>query len=75
MNQAKKGNNGSLGIKPHIGVDADSGLAHTVTTMLVNNHDITQTHTLALGEEEAIIDDSGYLGVEKSEDTPCIKAV
>lgn len=75
MHQTKKGNNWHFGMKAHIGVDADSGLVHTVTTTPANDHDITQAHALVHGKEEVIFGDSGYLGVEKREDTAAIKAV
>jgi IS5 family transposase len=74
MQQTKKGNNWHFGMKAHIGVDADSGLVHTVTTTPANEHDITQAHALVHGEEEVIFGDSGYLGADKREDTQDIKA-
>ncbi len=37
MHQAKKGNQWHFGMKAHIGVDADSGLVHTVTTTPVSD--------------------------------------
>ena len=36
MHQTKKGNQWHFGMKAHIGVDADSGLVHTVTTTPAN---------------------------------------
>jgi IS5 family transposase len=36
MHQTKKGNQWHFGMKAHIGVDADSGLVHTVTTTAAN---------------------------------------
>ena len=74
MKQTKKGNNWHFGMKAHIGVDADSGLVHTVTTTPANEHDITQAHALVHGEEDVIFGDSGYLGADKREDTQNIKA-
>ena len=65
MHQTKKGNNWHFGMKAHIGVDADSGLVHTVTTTAANEHDVTQAHALLHGEEEAVFGDSGYLGADK----------
>ena len=67
MHQTKKGNQWHHGMKAHIGVDADSGLVHTVTTTAANAHDITQAHELLHGEETDIFADSGYRGVEKRE--------
>jgi IS5 family transposase len=68
MHQTKKGNQWHFGMKVHIGVDADSGLVHTVTTTASNAHDITQTHALLHGEEEMVFADSGYRGVHKLEE-------
>jgi IS5 family transposase len=51
MYQTKKGNQWHFGMKAHIGVDADSGLVHTVTTTPANAHDVTQAHALLHGQE------------------------
>lgn len=42
MHQTKKGNEWKFGMKCHIGVDAGSGLVHTMTVTAANTHDITQ---------------------------------
>jgi IS5 family transposase len=55
-------------MKAHIGVDADSGLVHTVTTTSANAHDLTQAHALLNGQEEVVFADSGYRGVEKRQE-------
>ena len=68
MHQAKKGNQWHFGMKAHIGVDADSGLVHTVATTAANAHDITQAHALLHGEEDVVFADSGYRGVEKRDE-------
>ena len=68
MHQTKKGNQWHFGMKAHIGVDADSGLVHTVTTTPANAHDITQAAALLHGEEEIVFADSGYRGVEKRDE-------
>ena len=68
MHQTKKSNQWHFGMKAHIGVDAESGLVHTVTTTAANAHDITQAHALLHGEEEVVFADSGYRGVEKREE-------
>ena len=68
MHQTKKGNQWHFGMKAHIGVDADSGLVHTVTTTAANAHDITQAHALLHGEEEIVFADSGYRDVHKREE-------
>ena len=55
-------------MKAHIGVDAQSGLVHTVTGTPANVADIAQAHELLHGEEKAGYADAGYLGVEKREE-------
>jgi transposase, IS5 family len=68
MHQTKKGNQWHFGMKAHIGVDADSGLVHSVTTTAANAHDVTQAHALLHGQEEVVFADSGYRGVEKRQE-------
>ncbi|MBA4257209.1 MAG: IS5/IS1182 family transposase, partial [Polaromonas sp.] len=68
MHQTKKGNQWHHGMKGHAGVDADSGLVHSVTTTAANAHDVTQAGELLHGEETDVFADSGYRGVEKREE-------
>ena len=68
MRQTKKGNNYYFGMKAHIGVDAGSGLVHTLVTTAANCHDVTQAHALLHGEESVAYGDAGYQGVEKREE-------
>jgi IS5 family transposase len=42
MHQSKKGNDWHFGLKAHIGVDAASGLVHTVIGTAGNVSDVTQ---------------------------------
>lgn len=65
MHQSKKGNDWHFGMKAHIGVDAASGLVHTVVTTAGNVSDVTQAHALLHGDEVAALGDAGYQGVEK----------
>lgn len=65
MHQTRKGNQWYFGMKAHVGVDAQSGLVHTVQGTAANVSDISQTHALLHGEEEEAFADAGYLGVEK----------
>lgn len=62
MHQAKKGNQWHFGMKAHIGVDAESGLVHTVTTTAANESDVEQVADLLHGKEEHVYADSGYRG-------------
>lgn len=69
MHQAKKGNQWHFGMKAHIGVDAASGLVHTLVGTAANVADVSQTHALLHGEETDVLGDAGYLGVEKRAET------
>jgi len=52
-------------IPAHIGVDAESGLVHTVVGTSANVHDVTQAGALLHGEEEnafGVAGDQGFPG-------------
>ena len=68
MHQTKKGNQWHFGMKAHIGVDAESGLVHTVVGTAANVADVTQTAEVLHGEEKTVYLDAGYTGVEKREE-------
>ena len=68
MHQTKKGNEWHFGMKAHIGVDAKSGLTHTLVTTAANEHDLNQLKNLLHGDEEFISGDAGYQGAEKREE-------
>ena len=68
MHQSKKGNDWHFGLKAHIGVDAASGLVHSVIGTAGNVSDVTQAHALLHGDEVAAMGDAGYQGVEKREE-------
>jgi transposase, IS5 family len=68
MHQAKKGNQWHFGMKAHIGVDAESGLVHSVVSTAANVNDVTQAGELLHGEETNAFGDAGYRGVEKREE-------
>jgi transposase, IS5 family len=65
MHQAKKGSQWHFGMKAHIGVDADSGLVHTVLSTAANVNDVTQADQLLHGAELDAFGDAGYQGVVK----------
>jgi IS5 family transposase len=65
MHQTKKGHAWHFGMKAHIGVDAGSGLVHTVVGTAANVADVAQAHALLHGEEKAGFGDAGYQGVER----------
>lgn len=65
MHQTKKGNAWRFGMKCHVGVDAFSGLVHTITVTAANAHDITQAANLIREDDEFLYGDSAYLGMQK----------
>lgn len=74
MHQTKKGKQYYFGMKAHIGVDADSGLVHTVVGTAANVNDVTRAAALLHGEETDVFADAGYQGVAKREEAQGIKA-
>ncbi|MEM5300229.1 IS5 family transposase [Burkholderia sp. JPY481] len=65
MHQTKKGNQWYFGMKAHVGVDAESGLVHTVIGTAANVHDINAAEALLHGQEMDVYADAGYQGIEK----------
>ncbi|CAN6484254.1 unnamed protein product [Victoria cruziana] len=68
MKQSKKGNQWYFGMKAHIGVDADSGLVHTVRGTAGSVNDVTEANALLHGEETEAFGDAGYQGADKRAD-------
>ena len=68
MHQSKKGNQWYFGMKAHIGVDAESGLVHTVRTTTGNVNDVVEANALLHGEETDVFADAGYQGAHKRPD-------
>src|SRR3989338_649229 len=60
MSQTKKGNQWYFGMKGHIGVDADSGLVHSVETTTAKTADIKMLGKLLTGKERAVFGDKAY---------------
>ncbi len=63
MHQTRKGNQWFFGMKAHIGVDADSGLVHTVVATPANVHDLAVAGSVRHGDEAVVHGDSGHRGV------------
>ena len=74
MRQTRKGNQWYFGMKAHIGVDAQSGLTHSVTVTGANEHDLNQASQLLHGEERLIFADAGYRGAEKRDELKAVQA-
>ena len=65
MHQAKKGKQWHFGMKMHTGVDADSGLIHSVVCTAANESDVAHAHEVLHGQETTVGGDSGYTGLQK----------
>lgn len=74
MHQTKKGNLWHFGMKAHIGVDAESGLTHTLVTTPANIADVSVAHELLHGDEKLVFGDAGYQGVDKRDAQKKVKA-
>jgi IS5 family transposase len=68
MKQSKKGNQWYFGMKAHIGVDAESGLVHTVRGTAGSVNDVLEANALLHGEETEAFGDAGYQGAAKRPD-------
>jgi IS5 family transposase len=68
MKQSKKGQQWYFGMKAHIGVDAESGLVHTVRGTAGSVNDVVEANTLLHGEETDAFGDAGYQGAHKRPD-------
>jgi IS5 family transposase len=68
MHSSQKGNEWHFGMKAHIGVDADSGLVHTVRGTSGNVADVTEGNSLLHGQETDVFGDAGYQGADKRPD-------
>ena len=65
MHQTKKRNEWHFGMKAHTGVDAESGLVHSVHATAANESDVAHTHRVLHGQESMAFVDAGYTGVDK----------
>ncbi len=54
MHQTRKGNQWYFGMKAHIGVDARTGLTHSLATTVANEHDLNQASNLLHGDEQFV---------------------
>jgi len=61
MSQTKKGNQWYFGMKAHVGVDAKSGLVHTVKATTAKVHDARMTDDLIRTDDRVIFGDKGYV--------------
>ena len=68
MHSSKKGNQWYFGMKAHIGVDAESGLVHSVRGTSGHVSDIAEGNSLLHGQETLGFGDAGYQGIQKRPD-------
>lgn len=60
MHQTRKGKQWYFGMKLHIGVDSETGLAHSAVVTAANVHDKHPLPSLLHGDEERVYGDSAY---------------
>lgn len=65
MHQTKKGDQWYFGMKSHIGVDAGSGLVHSIENTAANISDVVVASKLIRDDDTVVYGDSGYIGIEK----------
>ena len=65
MHSAKKGNQWYFGAKMHAGVDAGSGLVHTIKVTAANVHDSEVAHELIREDDEVVYGDAAYCALPK----------
>lgn len=69
MSQSRKGNQWYFGMKAHIGVDAKSGLIHTVKTTTGKVHDAKLTDDLIREDDMIVFGDKGYFSDKRKRAT------
>ena len=58
----------------HAGVDAESGLIHSVVCTAANEADVAHAHELLHGQESQVHGDSGYTGLDKRDEVTTAQA-
>jgi len=65
MSSTKKGNAWYFGMKAHVGVDADSGIVHSLETTTGSVHDSQIWDGLLHGRERSVWADKGYVSASR----------
>ncbi|WP_292295112.1 IS5 family transposase [Marivita sp.] len=65
MSSTRKGNDWYFGMKAHVGVDAHSGVVHSLETSTGSVHDSRVWDELLHGEETSVWADRGYVSAER----------
>ena len=61
MSSTRKGNDWYFGMKAHVGVDADSGIVHSLESTTAKTHDSQLRDELLHGQETPVRADKGYV--------------
>jgi IS5 family transposase len=65
MSSTKKGNDWYFGMKAHVGVDAESGVVHSLDTTTAKVHDSHVWDDLLHGKETSVWADKGYVSAAR----------
>ena len=65
MSSTKKGNTWYFGMEAHVGVDAESGVTHSLEASTAKVHDSRVWDELLHGEETSVWADKGYVSAER----------
>ncbi|WP_238367812.1 IS5 family transposase [Mesobacterium pallidum] len=65
MSSTKKGNDWYFGMKAHVGVDAESGIVHSLETTTAKVHDSQVWDELLHGKETSVWADKGYVSAAR----------
>jgi IS5 family transposase len=68
MKSAKEGSRRHFGMKAYIGVDAGTGMVHSLEVTAANVHDLDAASKLIRPDDEAVNGDAGYAGIEEREE-------
>lgn len=67
MTSTKKGNDWYFGMKAHVGVDADSGIVHSLATSTAKLHDSRVWDEVLHGDETSVWADKAYVSAERED--------
>lgn len=67
MSSTKKGNDWYFGMKAHVGVDAESGIVHSLETSTAKVHDSRVWDDLLHGDETSVWADKAYVSAERAD--------
>ena len=65
MRQTKKGSQWYFGMKAHTGVDAGTGLVHSVSVTAASVHDLDEVGRLVRADDRVVYADAGYQGAQR----------